>query len=163
MAKIDKKKQTKRTTTQLSLKDKKFCECFVINGNNATKAYLEAMDSSVKITTARVQGMLMLDKPKIQAHIEKLHQKYDDMAAINKEEILNFLARAIKTPIGEIDETSDLCTGFTIAPDGQKIYKAYSKKDAVDQTISVCGFSKPQKLAIEGVSINLDLGSPSKK
>lgn len=57
----------------LTVKQMNFCDEYLKNGGNGTKAYLAAYDSNSP-TSAQIEASRLLDNPKIQEHILKLRK-----------------------------------------------------------------------------------------
>lgn len=75
---------------QLTKKQRTFCEEYVRNGGNATKAYLFAYDC--EYTTANGQGYRMLRKEGIREYIVELQKRAYEVACINAERVALKLA-----------------------------------------------------------------------
>lgn len=76
--------------TKLSKKEKAFCEAYVIDGCNATGAYLKAYDANYN--TANSEGWRMLQKPRIKEYIEQLQKDAYTAACISAEKVALQLA-----------------------------------------------------------------------
>ena len=70
---------------KLTKKEQTFCEEYIKNGYNATKAYLTAYDC--EYTTANGQGYRMLRKPHINAYITELQKQAFAAACITAERV----------------------------------------------------------------------------
>lgn len=87
---------------KLSLKQKRFCEYYIISGN-ATDAALKAGYSE---KTAYIIGFENLKKPKIQKYIEELNQKEESKRIADGKEVLEYLTSVMR---GE--STTQVLTG----------------------------------------------------
>ena len=85
----------------LSAKEKAFCEEYIRNGYNATKAYLAAYDC--EYSTANSQGSKLLKKPEIKQHIEVVQKAAFEEACINAERIALKLAEIAFAEKGDKD------------------------------------------------------------
>ncbi|WP_397382822.1 terminase small subunit [Prosthecobacter sp.] len=97
----------------LSGPHQKFCEGIVF-GLNQTEAYLEAYPNS-SAEAARRSASDLLTKPDIQAEISRMRKAAEDKAGsavMTLAEKRMFLARVVRTPVGEVDPTSDLCQEY---------------------------------------------------
>ncbi len=94
---MDKKQERK-----LSLKQKRFCEYYIISGN-ATDAALKAGYSE---KTAYIIGFENLKKPKIQNYIEELTEKAESRRIADGQEVLEYLTSVMR---GE--STTQVLTG----------------------------------------------------
>ena len=74
----------------LTKKMKSFCEEYVTNGGNATRAYLTVYDC--EYTTANGQGYKLLRKPEVKEYITALQKEAFDAACINAERVALRLA-----------------------------------------------------------------------
>jgi len=90
---------------KLSPKQKKFCENYVINGYNATSAYIDAGYSVKKRVTGTVNSSQLLMKPNIQSYIRTLELERDGDFKIGKEEILAELG---KLAFGNLDDIVEI-------------------------------------------------------
>lgn len=75
---------------KLTQKQRAFCEEYVVNGYNATQAYLTAYGCEYK--TANVEGPRLAKKPHIRAYVNQLQKEAFDAACINAERIAMKLA-----------------------------------------------------------------------
>lgn len=85
----------------LSAKEKRFCEEYIRNGYNATKAYLLAYDC--EYSTANSQGYKLLRKPEIKQYIEEVQKIAFDEACISAERIALKLAEIAFADKGDKD------------------------------------------------------------
>lgn len=89
---------------------RKFCEG-IVAGLNQTAAY-QAAYPRASYGAARAKAAVLAAKDSIKAEIARLRAKADEKAGsavMTLAEKRAFLARVVRTPIGEIRETSDLC------------------------------------------------------
>ena len=75
----------------LTKKEKAFCEEYVANGCNASRAYFKVYDTS-SIENARKAYCKTFRKPEVKEYIAKLQKEAFDAAAINAERIALKLA-----------------------------------------------------------------------
>ena len=59
--------------TGLTAREERFCVEFVVNGYNATEAWLSSGEGKTSRSTAKVTGSHLMDRPEIQARIRELH------------------------------------------------------------------------------------------
>jgi hypothetical protein len=97
------KSQTARSS--LSAQQELFCMLHV-SGKSATKAYRQAYGNT---KTAEAASSRLLTIVKIKARIEALQQEAAAGAVLTLQEKRKFLRRVVVTPIGEVNESSDLC------------------------------------------------------
>lgn len=87
----------------LTNQQRKFCEEYVNNGNNATKAYMLVYKTCKKEETAMAASSRLLRNVKVNKYITELRQKLQDKAIMTAEERMNWLTKVIN---GEIKEQS---------------------------------------------------------
>jgi type IV secretory pathway VirJ component len=88
----------------------RFCAAYAVD-QNATEAYLRAYPKSSK-AAARRSASDLLTKADIQTEIARIRTKAEALAGsavLTLVEKRTFLARVVRTPIGEVNESSDLC------------------------------------------------------
>ena len=85
----------------LTAKEKRFCEEYITNGYNATKAYLAAYDC--EYTTANGQGYRVLKKPEVKEYIEELQKVAFSNACITAERVALKLAEIAFSEKGDSD------------------------------------------------------------
>lgn len=72
----------------LSPKNKKFCELYACNGNNATRAYYESRRQKCSLVTARINGCKLLTRANIQEYIEYVTARDRQRIAVTRERVL---------------------------------------------------------------------------
>ena len=87
----------------LSSQQRKFCEEYVNNGLNGTKAYLSAYKSCKKETTAMTNASRLLRNAKILEYIEKLQEELKEKAIMSAKERMIWLTKVVN---GDIKHTS---------------------------------------------------------
>lgn len=87
----------------LSSQQRKFCEEYVNNGTNGTKAYLSAYKSCKKENTARVNASRLLTKANIIEYISELQEKLKENAIMSAEERMIWLTKVVN---GDVKHTS---------------------------------------------------------
>lgn len=140
----------------------------VAGGMEAGKAYRKVYKSKAK--TAETSGPRLFRNVAVKARVRELQEETSKTIAFTKQEALEFLADVIRTPIGDIDETSPLCQEYTVdeinsgggqgklrrgnAPEGNERrgdsilrtkLKMPSKLDALKQMAQLCGWNEPEK------------------
>ncbi len=90
---------------------------------------------------------------RFRAHISNLREQYDnrqDHASImSKREAAQYLTRAARTPLSEIDEDSDLCQEkiVSITKQGTEIkLKSVNKLDAIAQLSKLAGYNEAERV-----------------
>lgn len=69
----------------LTLKEKAFCEEYVANGGNASRAYFAAYDTTKE--NARKEYCKVFRRPAVKAYIQALQKEAFDAACINAERV----------------------------------------------------------------------------
>ena len=77
----------------LNDRQKRFCELYVANGHNATKA---ALDAGYSEKTARTIGSENLSKPDIQEYIKELAAPGDNKRIADAREVLEYLTSVMR-------------------------------------------------------------------
>lgn len=87
----------------LSSQQRKFCEEYVNNGTNGTKAYLSAYKSCKRENTARVNASRLLTKANIIEYISELQEKLKENAIMSAEQRMIWLTKVVN---GDVKHTS---------------------------------------------------------
>lgn len=74
-------------------KHKHFCDCYLANGNNGTKAYMDVYPSIKKEESARVNASKLLTNANVIAYLKAEQEKTSQKLEITRESILNDLKR----------------------------------------------------------------------
>lgn len=83
----------------------------IAKGESAGAAYQKVYHS--KKATCETNGPQLLRNAQVKARVRELQEKAEDETVMSLLERRRFLARVVRTPIGLIDEQSDLCHEFT--------------------------------------------------
>lgn len=148
-----------------------FTFCFHLAMNDSqVNAYIKAYD--VERSTAEAHAFKKANQPWVISSTNKLREKFAkeriESAALSREEILGVCARAVRTPIIEIDEYDPLCIEFKTetTPFGtvKKTTKKMSPLEAMKISSQIQGFDKEsqssastsievllQKIIIQGI------------
>ena len=133
----------------LSIQQKKFCD-FYLEGMPAVTAFVKAGYSAKH---ANSSASRMLRVPHVAAYIEAEREAMSERTRIKKWEVLDFLSDTIKTPVGEIDETSPLAQEVTRDEIGEEVVrskiKMVGKIDAVDRLAKLLGWYAPEKHEVQ--------------
>jgi len=121
----------------------------VATGMSATEAYRRVYKTTVKV--AGSAGGRLLKNVGIQQRLTELQQKAAEGAVMTLQEMLEFLARVRRTPIGEVDERSDLCQSAEYTEDGRK-FKMPDKLRAVELSAKLQGlFKEKVEVSVDGL------------
>jgi hypothetical protein len=131
-------------------KHEKFAQA-VASGLSAAAAYRKVY--KCKPESAETNGPAMLRENQVAIRVAEIRENANKVAAeklnLTQEEALQYLARVVRTPIGEIDQTSDLCQERTYVEGNEETsvkVKMPGKLDAIKLMASMCGWNAPQKL-----------------
>lgn len=136
----------------------------VVNGMAAGRAY-EAAGYSAKGGTADSCATKLLRNAQVEEYMGVLRQKVEDASQLTLLETLQFLALAVRTPVGDIDEDSPLAQEVTkdvLESQGEtnitrvKI-KSVSKIEAIRLAVQIKGWNKPQQVEVGMDSALTDL------
>ena len=131
-----------------------FAQAYAID-RNASKAFRTAGGKGNK---PNVQGSKLVSRPEIKARVEELRAKADakseEKTVLTILEKRQFLARVLRTPLGEITRDSDLCQEWSLT-EGEKTtserLKMPSKLEAIkiDNDLAVEGAEAGANKALE--------------
>jgi phage terminase small subunit len=116
-------------------------EAFALNvaqGMSATEAYRQA---GYEAKDADVAGPRLLGNVGngIKERVEYIKAQAATSAVLSIAEKREFLAKVLRTPIGEIDERSPLCQSFEIGKEGERKYKMPDKLKAISEDNDLAG------------------------
>lgn len=80
--------------------------------------------------------------------IDELNAQLNKSAVLTKQQRMEWLSRVVTTPIGEIDNTSELCQESCIDDSGMK-FKMPSKIAAIAELNKMDGAYTPQKMEVD--------------
>lgn len=92
-------KEQKRDKKAMTPARIRFCEEYVQNGGNATRAYLAAYPRVTKDVTAKADGYNLLRDPSIQEHIAYLQEDLRRHSEVTRQEVLQFVTSAMRVDI----------------------------------------------------------------
>ena len=132
----------------LSVRERKFADGFLA-GMSATKAFTAAGYSAA---TAGVEACKALKKPSIQHYIKEQRRIDAEKNQIERWEIIGYLSRVLKTPVGKVDEDSDLAQEVIREEAGAEIMKSrvkmVDKMKAATQLCQMLGFNEPEQVKV---------------
>lgn len=131
----------------LTVKQKKFCEYYILYSGNAAKAAFEAGYSP---KTAKVIGAENLTKPDIKKYIKELAEKEDAARIASMNEVLEYLTRTMRREEKEsINVGNELCTVPT------KVQNATKAAELLGKYMQL--WDNPGNASGEGVTIIDDI------
>ena len=130
---------------KLSNQHANFCRLMVSGSINQTIGYMECYPDST-YNSAMSSACDLLGNPKIKEEIARLKGLAEEGDVMTRKEKREFLAKVKRTPIGQIDENSELAQELTVTDTQhgtRKTIKMMSKKDAVDLDNKMSGDNEP--------------------
>ncbi|MEE4244539.1 MAG: terminase small subunit [Kangiellaceae bacterium] len=124
---------------KLSPKQKLFCENYVLNGYNATQAYLAAGYAKSDPKIARVNAAKLLSKDNIQYHIRTLESEKEGQFKVSKDDILNQLG---KIAFGNLDDLVEFKHGKAVLKDDIDPQKRRNALAGINSISSSMSFTK---------------------
>lgn len=140
----------------------KFCRA-VAKGMKGCDAYRHAYGNKVKSPRSGASDLLK-DNPDISERVKELMQDQADGDIITQRELLEYLTKAIMTPIEQIDANNPLCQSMKFSQLGQEL-KMVSKLGAADLLAKMRGWLEGDlrnKISV-GVNVNVTVMSEEKR
>lgn len=135
----------------LNLREKKFADGF-LKGLPAGTAYEKAGYKSRGVT-AQVIACQNLAKPKIKAYVRAERQRMAEADQFQKWQLIEFLGRVITTPVGRVDEMSDLAQEVTRDEIGEEVartrVKIVPKLEAAKQLATLLNWNAPEEIKLD--------------
>lgn len=137
---------------ELNDRQRMFAE-LVVSGMPAGRAYEQAGYKS-RGAAADVNASKLIRNPKVSKFMAELREKAMESAQMSLNEALAFLADAIRTPVGEVDENHPLCQEWVrqeVGDGGENVStwtirtKMVGKLEAVKQLALMMGWNKPEE------------------
>ena len=150
----------------ITTRQKRFADAY-LQGQPAGRAW-EMAGYRSRGSAADVKASQALKHRTIRHYIKQEQQVLNEAARIDREQLLDWLCRVVLTPIGHVDEHSDLPQRYKRqVEDGKTTYldiSMPSKIDAVKMICHLCGFGPPsgdEKQQDPLCSLLLKLRNPS--
>jgi phage terminase small subunit len=138
MAKIDK--------YGLNIKQRKFADRYLINGNNAAEAYRFAYNPEADDKTATATGYKIRIKSAVKAYIEKQQEENQAIAEekqyATREELIKFCTEIVRGERDEVDFTVETDSMSTMGNSSSTKTKRISKQWAADMLVKLLGADK---------------------
>ena len=135
----------------LSIRQKKFADGY-IGGLTGTAAY-EAAGYSARGQAAASSASKLLRNPNVFAYVKTTRRELAEANQFEKWQLVEFLTRAITTPVGRIDENSDLAQEVTRDELGQEVervrIKSVGKLDAAKQLATLLSWNAPEEIKLD--------------
>lgn len=114
----------------------------------AGRAY-EAAGYRARGASADSLASKLLRKNKVSTEIKKRRRELAEACQIEKWQLVDFLSRALLTPVGEVDETSDLAQEVTTDEVGEAVMrkkiKSVGKIEAGKLLATLLNWTEPEK------------------
>jgi len=125
---------------RLNTRDEEFCRLVTVGGKSDAEAYRLA---GFKGKDANRRAAEVRARQGIQARIAEIKGENTEIFRLSREQVLNFLADVIETPIGKVDEESRLAQEVAYGKDGaiDKL-KMPGKIEAARLAGQWCGWEK---------------------
>lgn len=121
----------------------------VFKGLSQREAYKRAYDcAKKKDETVDALASRLLSNVKVQKYLEELNKEAESPLVLTKQQRMEWLSKVVTTPIGEIDNTSELCQESCIDDSGMK-FKMPSKIAAIAELNKMDGAYTPQKMEVD--------------
>jgi hypothetical protein len=141
-----KREGNKSRTTE---KKKEFARLLVDGKLSKADAYRKAYKRKDMSNEAASKAASRLSKDaEIVRMIDELNAQLNKSAVLTKQERMEWLSRVVTTPIGEIDNTSELCQESSIDENGMK-FKMPSKIAAIAELNKMDGAYAPEKMEVD--------------
>lgn len=138
MAKLDK--------YGLNIKQRKFADRYLINGNNAAEAYRHAYNPKADDKTATATGYKIRIKSAVKAYIEKRQAENQAIAEekqyATREELIKFCTEIVRGERDEVDFTIETESQSTMGSSSSTKTKRISKQWAADMLTKLLGADK---------------------
>lgn len=136
-------------SSTLTEKQKEFARLLVEGKLSKPDAYRKAFNrKDMKQVTASKAASRLSKNVEIQRYMDTLNAKLDKSTVLTKQQRMEWLSRVVTTPIGDIDNTSELCQESSIDENGMK-FKMPSKIAAIAELNKMDGAYTPQKMEVD--------------
>ena len=158
-----------RAATKLSPPERAFVECHVFDGMTLYRAYMTAFVHRVgnwncatpkhRQAMASMYASALMKRQHIQEYIQELKERLAEKALqqrfLSLEEKRAYLAKVVRTPIGEVDADHPIAQELKITPEGRSI-KMPNKLQALEIDSRLMGeFQDSVRLDISEKVLNL--------
>lgn len=141
---------------ELTERQQKFCEIVAMGTMSIAKAWMASGHECKNLVVAQKAASRARALPHIKAYLADLNAERRENCILTKEEMERYLSRAILTPAGEVDESSELCESYEDA-DGKVKVKMPSKIRAAEILAKLRGYFAPEQISVQGMDEMLKL------
>ncbi|WP_295923391.1 terminase small subunit [uncultured Akkermansia sp.] len=133
---------------KMTEKAKEFARCY-FECRNGTKAYRESYgkDKELKDASCATESSKLLKNPKVQEYLKELNEKAESEAILKRRKRMIYLSRVVTTPLGKVDENSDLCQEFVTNEFGTRC-RMPDKLKAIQELNKMDGGYAPEEVKI---------------
>jgi hypothetical protein len=131
-------------------KHRAFCRA-VATGMSQSQAYQRYVSRKSERPWVVASHLATRFRPHINSLRDQFGRVSDRLGILGKSELAQYLSRAVVTPIGEIDENSDLCQEKTTTTSeyGTTVkLKSVNKLDAASQLSKLVGYNEAERVEI---------------
>lgn len=135
--------------TRVTEKKKEFARLLVEGKLSKADAYRKAYNRKEMSNDAASKAASRLSKDdEVLRMIDDLNAHLNQSAVLSKQERMEWLTRVVTTPVGEVDEQSDLCQEAVASEQGVKV-KMPGKIEAIRELNRMDGAYEPQKVEVD--------------
>ena len=130
-------------STELNDRQRKVCN-LVLKGSTHKQAYIDA-GYKARGHSAEAGVNKLLAKPHIKSYLESLREELRKTDIMSAEELNLWHSAVIRTPIGDINEESDMCQEVRVDDNGRTL-KMVSKQSSATSLARNLGYEKATTL-----------------
>ena len=116
----------------------------VASGRTQADSYREVWPKSKRWKDSSVHVRASLVAAKVSQRVTEIQQASAAKAGITRDELVEFMAQVLRTPIGDVTDKSPISERLRVTPSGIEVFMP-SKIAAADFIAKVLGFYAPQK------------------
>jgi len=131
----------------LNVRERKFADMMLMGDVAAGRAY-EKAGYTAKGASADTMACLLLKKAKVSDYMKTERRKAAEANQIERWEVVGFLAKVIKTPVGMLQQDSDIAQEWReemSETGGRTIVKMPDKIAAAKQLCQMLGWNEPEQ------------------
>ena len=141
------KTKPKQAERPINDRMRRVCE-LVVSGHPAGRAY-ELAGYSARGDAADQNASQLLRKPKVADYLARLRQEASKTAEFSRDDLVGFLVKVIKTPVGQVGQDSDLAQKVKVDMEGGFLVEMPGKIQAAKQLAEIMGWNKPQEVKVD--------------
>jgi thioesterase domain-containing protein len=126
---------------------RRVCE-LVVSGHPAGRAY-ELAGYSARGDVADQAASRLLGSVKVASYLTMLRQAASKQADFSRDDLVGFLVKVIKTPVGQVGQDSDLAQKVKVDMEGGFLVEMPGKIQAAKQLAEIMGWNKPQEVKVD--------------